>query len=177
MVIFNEGWYLVYTRPNHERKVVNFLNTLSIKSLLPTRKIVKIRNDRKLYAEELLFPSYVFLFLKTLKDYYGGLKDDGALFYVKTGSQLSKVPQSAIDNISLLVDRDDIEVTDQHFRAGEQLLIIEGGLTGLSCEVVEHKLKKKLLVRVELLRRNLLVTMTENYITRLTPAWPMEDTH
>lgn len=177
MVSFKQGWYLVYTRPNHERKVVNFLNTLKIKNLLPTRKIVKVRSDRKSYAEELLFPSYVFLFLTSLKDYYAGLKCDGALFYVKTGDQLSKVPQCTIDNIIKLDNREDIEITDQHFEAGEQLLIIEGGLTGLSCEVVEHKMKKKLLVRIELLRRNLLVTMSETYITRLTSSWPIKDTH
>jgi hypothetical protein len=111
VVIFNEGWYLVYTSPNHERKVVHFLNTLNVKNLPPIRKIVNVGNNRKFYAEELPFPSYVFLFLKSLKDYFAGLRVDGALFYVKTGNQLSKVPQSAIDIISLLVNLKDIEVT------------------------------------------------------------------
>lgn len=177
MVILNEGWFLIYTRPNHERKVVSFLNTRNINCLLPTRQIVKVKNGRKSYSEEILFPSYVFLFLSTLKDYYAGLKGEGALFYVMTGSQLSKVSQKTIDNLSLLVRREDMEVTDQHFQAGEQLLIIDGGLTGLSCEVVEHNLKKKLLVRVELLRRNLLVSVAEGYITRTTPTWPVQDIH
>jgi len=39
------------------------------------------------------------------------------------------------------------------------MVIREGPLTGLTCEVVEHNCKQMLLVRVNLLQRNILVSM------------------
>jgi hypothetical protein len=51
---------------------------------------------------------------------------------------------------------ENIEVTDDGLQVGRQLVIGNGPLRGLSCEVVQHKGKNRILVRVSILKRSLL---------------------
>jgi transcriptional antiterminator RfaH len=53
------GWYLLYTKPRHEKKVSAALTEASVNSYLPTAKKLRTWCDRKKYIDEPLFPSYV----------------------------------------------------------------------------------------------------------------------
>jgi transcriptional antiterminator RfaH len=158
---FNSGWYLIYTMPRHEKKVHTRLTEMSIDTFLPTRKVLRAWHDRKKYIDEPLFPSYVFVYLNDLQNYYDGLNPEGSLYYVKAGKEIVRVNENVVNNIKLVATwSKDIEVSEQRFQPGQKLVINKGVLTGLSCEVVRVNSGKKLLVRVELLQRNLLLTLS-----------------
>ena len=90
---------------------------------------------------------------------------DGFLYYVKNGKETARVSPLVIRNIELLVqDGSEIEVSSALFLPGQRLVISQGALTGLSCEVVQFNGKQKILVRVDLLQRNLLVTMPSDHL-------------
>lgn len=166
---FKSGWYLIYTRPRHEKKVHTRLSELEIDSFLPTRKEISVWHDRKKIIDKPLFPSYVFIYLKDIKNYYDGMDAEGTLYYVKTGKKIARVNEDIVDNIKLATEKvSDIEISDSHFRPGHKLVITQGALTGLSCEVVEYENKQKLLVRVDLLQRNVLLTMPEEFLTTIS---------
>jgi len=151
--------------PRHEKKVHTRLTEMSINAFLPTRKVLRAWHDRKKYIDEPLFPSYVFVFLNDLQNYYDGLNADGSLYYVKTGKEIARVNENVVNNIKLVATRsNDIEVSDQRFQPGQKLVINKGILTGLSCEVVKVSNGKKLLVRIELIQRNLLLTLSGEYL-------------
>ena len=136
------------------------LNELNITSFLPVRKALRVRRDRKKYVDEPLFPSYVFIYLKDMQCYYGGINSEGALYYVRTGQQITRVQESVINNIKLVTDQsNDLEVSEERFQPGRKLVISQGVLAGLSCELVEIDNHQKLLVRVDLLRRHLLLSL------------------
>ncbi|MBC9914473.1 UpxY family transcription antiterminator [Chitinophaga varians] len=154
------GWYLIYTAPKHEKKVCARLADINFQSFLPTTKKLKIWYDRKKYIDEPLFPSYVFVYLSDVQRYYECLEVDGALYYVKNGRQAALVSEKLIHNLRLITDsQNDVEVSDEPYTAGQQLVITNGPLAGLSCEVVELQQKRQLVVRVDLLRRNIYVTV------------------
>ena len=158
---FLAGWYLVYTMPRHEKKVDKRLNELEITSFLPLTKKIRVWHDRKKYVDEPLFPSYVFVYLKDMQSYYGGADVDGVLYYVKSGNEIARVSETVVNNLKLISDQIDvIETCTDQFRPGQQLVIREGPLTGLSCEIIQVNNKQKLLVRVDLLQRNVLVTLS-----------------
>ena len=160
MTAFQTGWYLIYTKPRHEKKVYTLLSESGIKSFLPTRKALRQWHDRKKYIDEPLFPSYVFIYLDDMQHYYKGMDTDGFLYYVRTGKSIARVNDTVIDNIRLLVDRNsDVEVSSSHFQPGRKMVIAQGALTGLACEVIQFDGRQKLLVRVDLLQRNLLLTL------------------
>jgi transcriptional antiterminator RfaH len=161
----NTGWYVLYTKPRHEKKVSARLSEQNIYSLLPTRKTLRSWHDRKKYVDEPLFPSYLFVYLDCIQNYYAGMDVEGVLYYVKTGKEVARVNESVIEKIRLIADNGkDIETTSNYFEPGQQLVIREGSLTGLSCELVQYNNKQKLLVRVEILKRNVLVTLPSEYL-------------
>ncbi len=165
MSIFRSGWYLLYTKPRYEKKVHTHLTELKIDSFLPTRKILRTWHDRKKYVDEPLFPSYVFLYLTDIQNYYDGMDAEGALYYVRSGKEIAKVSDKIIDDIKLITNQvKEIEVSEFRFQPGRQLVIREGALTGLSCEVVECNNRQRLLVRIDLLQRNILLVLPEEHL-------------
>jgi transcription antitermination factor NusG len=162
MSSFLAGWYVIYTKPRHEKKVHGGLIEMNIECFLPTRKILRTWHDRKKFVDEPLFPSYLFIYIKDMKTYYDGLNTEGVLNYVRTGKKIARVSESVIESIKLLTSKDtDLEISDRYFQPGDKLVINKGPLTGLACEVVKFNSKEKLLVRVDLLQRNILVTLAQ----------------
>lgn len=163
---FVAGWYLIYTKPRHEKKVSARLCNLNINHLMPVRKSLRKWHDRKKYVQEPLFPSYVFVYLEEIKNYYQGLDIDSALYYVKFGSKVARINETIIQNIQLVTGADEeIEITGNYFRPGQQVYIQDGPLTGLSCEIVEANGVSKFLVRLNLMQRNLLMAIPSEYLT------------
>ncbi|HWK05309.1 MAG TPA: UpxY family transcription antiterminator [Puia sp.] len=162
---FNAGWYLIYTKPRHEKKVYTRLKELNIDSFLPLTKKLRTWHDRKKYVDEPLFPSYVFIYLNDMRNYYEGMDAQGALYYVRTGKEIARVNETIVNNIKLVTDQtNNIEVSDDLFQPGQRLVISQGALTGLSCEIVQADSKQKLLVRVDLLQRSILVSLPEGHL-------------
>jgi transcription antitermination factor NusG len=162
---FNEGWYLIYTKPRHEKRVHSRLSELNISSFLPVVKKLRIWHDRKRYIDEPLFPSYVFIYLNNIQAYYSGIDMDGSLYYVRAGKNIARVNDKIVNNIRIVVEKGgDIDVLTEDFQPGNEFLINQGPLTGLSCELVQLRGGRKALVRVQLLQRNLLVTLPSGYL-------------
>lgn len=165
MSTFRTGWYVIYTKPRHEKKVHARLTENQIDSFLPTRKTLKVWHDRKKIVDEPLFPSYVFIYLNSMQSYYEGMDAEGALYYVRTGKEIAMVNESVVNDIKLVANQaEDLEVSESRFEPGRRLIISQGPLTGLSCEVVETSGKCKLLVRVELLQRNILLKLPQEFL-------------
>jgi transcriptional antiterminator RfaH len=156
---FSEGWYLLYTKPRQEKKVHVQLGEMNIHSFLPTTKKLRSWHDRKKLVEEPLFPSYVFIYLKDMENYYNGVDAEGALSYVRMGKDIVKVNEFVVNDIRMLAEKgSDIEVSTENIVAGQKLTIQHGPFTGFTGEVVEVRGSQKILIRVELLQRNLLAT-------------------
>lgn len=168
MSIFKDGWYVIYTRPRHEKKVAVKLTETGIDNFLPTIKKIRKWNDRNKCIDEPLFPSYVFIHLYNMQSYYTGMDTEGVLSYVRVGKQIARVSDDIINNIRLVTNEaNEIEVSEQFFRAGQQLVISQGALTGLSCEIIQFNGKKKVLVRVDLLQRNILLTLPTEHLAAI----------
>ena len=159
MSTFDKGWYVVYTKPRHERKVACSLQKAGIDNFLPLTRKLRVWSDRKKYVSEPLFPSYVFVKLEDIPGYFNCLDIDGILYFVRTGNQIAKVNESIITNLKILIEKssDNIEVTSERIPAGSKLVIKNGVFTGFSCEVIEYKGKETFVVRIELLQRNILI--------------------
>jgi hypothetical protein len=111
---------------------------------------------------------------ESLFDFYMGTSIGGAVSYVKFGKEVARVPDNTVEKIKLLVTKGDtFEVTPASFAPGQFTMIHHGSLTGLTCEVVQLKGKQKILVRVNLLQRNLLVDMPAHYLAPALPENPV----
>ncbi len=165
MSVFAVGWYVIYTKSRHERKVAMKLSQLEINYFLPTIKTLRSWHDRRKYIDTPLFPSYVFVYLNNFKEYFATLGIGGVSYYVNSGKDVARLNNKVIEDLRMVVERgNEIQVSLDDFKIGQRMLIREGPMTGLQCEVVTVKGEKKILVRVNLLKRNLLVSVTSNHL-------------
>jgi transcription antitermination factor NusG len=60
----NKNWYAVYTKAHCEKKVASLLTKKKIENFCPfNRRILNIQNNRKKIVDEVLFPSFVFIYI------------------------------------------------------------------------------------------------------------------
>jgi transcriptional antiterminator RfaH len=157
---FNSGWYLLYTRPKQEKKVTEQLKEKQLKHYLPVQTVVRKWADRLKTVQQPLFPSYVFVYLEDLRDYFIGLNTDGVLQYVKFGGRITRVGEAIIHNLRLIIEYGrEVEVSLSEFKQGQLLTISEGPFAGMNCEVMQYKRQERILVRFNLLRRNVLMEL------------------
>ena len=57
----SESWYVLYTKPRHEKKLAERLQLEGWKVYCPLKKTAKQWSDRKKVVEEALFPSFIFI--------------------------------------------------------------------------------------------------------------------
>src|SRR5258708_13315903 len=166
---FTSGWYLLYTRPKHERKVIEKLNDLKVPFLFPTTRVLHRWCDRTKSLSIPLFPSYIFVYLMDTGTYFAALNTNGVLYYVRTGSGVCRVSDQVVNSIRLLVGSgEELEVSDRTFQRGDKSMIGEGPRAGLECEIIEDNGKRMCLVRVSILRRNILLRINTDRLIKET---------
>ena len=163
---FKKGWYVIYTKPRHEKKTASSLKAIGIEFFLPLVKKMRVWSDRRKYVDEALFPSYVFVRLDDLKSYFTSLDIHGILYYVRAANQIAIIHDEVIDNLKCMIANSNIEleVSSEEIPPGEHVVIKDGLLIGKKCEVVKYSGKEKVLVRIELLHRNILVDVPSQSI-------------
>jgi hypothetical protein len=93
---------------------------------------------------------------------------DGALHYVKFGKEIARVNVDVINGLKFIIENgNNIEVTTQRFSPGTKLIIKQGVLAGLDCEVVEHKSGNKVIARMSLMNRNVLADLPFSLLIQL----------
>ena len=56
-----KSWYVLYTKPRHEKKLADRLQSEGFTVYCPTKKTTKQWSDRKKVVEEALFPGFIFI--------------------------------------------------------------------------------------------------------------------
>ncbi|MBB6501297.1 UpxY family transcription antiterminator [Pedobacter cryoconitis] len=175
---FVPGWYVLYTKTNNEKKVALTLSENNINHYLPLVKVLRNWNDRKKLVELPMFPSYLFIYLTGVKDYIQGLEIGGVINYVRFGKQIAMVDDLIINSLKIMTNASaSLEISSEGFQFGQRLLIKEGMLTGLYCELVQYKGKEKLLVRIDLLNRNILMDMPLDFVTKIHSEYQGDGGH
>jgi transcriptional antiterminator RfaH len=135
---------------------------------LPLVKIAREWSDRVKILDSPLFPSYLFVYLNQFNDYYLCLETQGAIHFVRFGQKMARVADSVISDLRIIVDAgEQIEVSFSAFQKGETVTITDGPLAGLKCEVIQYNKREMILVRIELLQRNLLLEVPINHLCKL----------
>ena len=162
------GWHVIYVKSRFEKKVHQSLLDMSIDSYLPLVKTMRKWSDRKKIIYKPLFPSYVFAYIKSSLDFHRALSIDGASAYIRFGNEYAKVPDHEIDKIKLLSGDEDVaslEIETQTFREGDRMTINYGSLSGLECVVLKGDNSNKIIVGIDSLKQNIVVTLSSNYLS------------
>jgi transcriptional antiterminator RfaH len=159
-------WYPVYTRARAEKKIHTWLERHGIECYLPLKKILRQWSDRKKWVQVPLFSSYVFVHIG-MSEYYEVLNTPGVARFVWFEGKPVPVPEKHIRNIQLLLAGDvDLEAVDESFQPGDKVMIDYGVMKGISGELTDYRGKKRVLIRINEIGKNLIITVPLSYIKK-----------
>lgn len=137
-----KNWYVLYTRPNAEKRTSLDLQKIGFESYVPLQKELRHWKDRKRWVETPLFKSYVFI-KSNNKERERTFKVNGILNFVRVGSKLATLSEEEIERIKKLCSYEGkITIEFENLEVGKKAEILEGvlkGLTGLLTEVNDNR--------------------------------------
>jgi len=118
-------------------------------------------------VEKPLLSSYVFVRVVP-KEFPVVYKTSGVVKFISFEGQPVAIPQNQIDNLKLLVNSDaEIEVTSEKFATGDNVEVVAGSLVGLTGELIMVGKQKRVIVRIDKLEQNIIVTIPVTFLRKM----------
>jgi transcriptional antiterminator RfaH len=163
-----DKWYALYTRPRAEKQVYQRLIDTGIETFLPLQKTYRMWSDRKKLVEKPLLSSYLFVKTRS-KQFPLVYKTQGVVKFVTFEGRPASIPQNQIDNLRLLINSDEeIEVTGEQFAKGDNVEVMNGSLVGLTGELIRIGSKKRVVVRIDELKHNILLKIPMAFLRKIS---------
>jgi len=144
------GWWAVYTKHQHEKRVAEMASAKGAEVFLPLYDSDRRRRYRTVRLALPLFPSYVFV-REQPEIRVPVLSTPGVHMIVTCGSTFGIIPDREIQNLRLALAADrDIE-PHSFLQIGERVRIIRGALEGLEGFLVRHKSLCRVVISVRML--------------------------
>lgn len=127
----NKFWFVLRTNPRAEKVVSERLSALDIDNYLPIKRVLKQRNDRKKWVDEVLIKGYVFVYLTEQKrgkvfEVFGVVR---YLFFV---GKIAKVTEREIEVLKIFCELKGVKIEKNGFQTGAMVEIIAGPLIGMT---------------------------------------------
>ena len=166
MIENNLKWYVLRAISGKENKVKEYIESALVTSslfreyvsqvLIPTEKVVVLKNGKRSVKERNLLPGYVLVECNLTDECYPLLRNIpnvlGFLSESKSNTKPAPVPQSEINKIVGNGEQTDDEVLlEENFMVGEKVKVTDGpfnGFNGIVQEVMQDKRKLKVVVTI-----------------------------
>jgi transcriptional antiterminator NusG len=163
-------WYVIKVVTGKEKKMKetieselrhNGLDKFVSRLLVPSQKVVQIRNGKKYNIEKNFFPGYILVECESIKDIEGGIK------HIQGVSSILKdaLKQSEIDRI--LGKENEIHDTSNNFYLNQQVKIVDGPFASFVGTIQElNEEKKKVKIAVLIFGRETMLDLTLQQIEK-----------
>ena len=130
-------WYVIYTRPRWEKKVVALLNEKGVENYCPLNKVTRQWSDRLKVIEEPIFKGYVFVKVSD-DDKWDVANVNGVLNYIYWLGKPAVVRDEEIATIrKFLNEFDNVEVSKNVIHTDSKVRIVQGVLMNYEGMVIE----------------------------------------
>lgn len=148
-------WYVLYTMPQHEKKVAAYLEEKGIEHYLPLIKRKRQWSDRVKIIDFPLFPGYIFVRFDWSAQHTDVFRHHGILNVVRHEGSPAVIEDDEFHRLkALIVHAKDVQTDpERHLPPGQKIEIRTGPFKGLSGVVARVKNKSRLFVRVAALDR------------------------
>jgi len=148
-------WFVLYTKPNQEIKVVNDLSQMGIKCYCPTTKVIKQYSDRKKKILKPLMPSYVLVYINE-SNRNDVFSVSGVVRYLFWLGKPAIIRESEVELMKRYLKGVYESVSLTNFTKGQLYRISEGILSGKTGKVIETQKNK---IKLELQSLGMVVTL------------------
>lgn len=141
-----KNWFVLYTKPKQELRVVDELSKIGINSYCPTVKMIKQYSDRKKKIEKPLIPSYIIVYIEESKR-KSVFSIPGIVRYLFWLGKPAIVHENEINIMKKHLEGVYSSISISKLIIGQLYKISEGPLAGNTGKIVEMKKNK---VKLEL---------------------------
>lgn len=141
-----KNWFVLYTKPKQELRVVDELSKIGINSYCPTVKMIKQYSDRKKKIEKPLIPSYIMVYIEESKR-KSVFSIPGIVRYLFWLGKPAIVHENEINIMKKHLEGVYSSISISKLIIGQLYKISEGPLAGNTGKIVEMKKNK---VKLEL---------------------------
>jgi transcriptional antiterminator RfaH len=139
-------WYVLYTKPRHEKKTARLLEEQGVTVYCPVREVVKQWSDRKKKVQEAVFRSYVFVSLREYeKEQTAVLETPGAVRFLRWLKKPALVRDEEIQAIQDFLNEYRGATISVSMKEGEDVTVTEGPLREQKGKIVKIKGNKAIL--------------------------------
>ena len=160
-------WRVFYTRARAEKKAEQRLQDRRIDVLVPKKKEVRQWSDRKKEVTEPLFRNYLFAEVDE-KDRLRVLRTNGIVRCVHFDGEPARLRDETVERLKQIqATPERLSTADLRPPIGETVTITGGPerLHGLTGEVLEHRGRTYILVRVKAVRQAVKVQVDANWVS------------
>ena len=159
----NPGWYILYTRHQHEKAVAGALSRMGIETFLPLYAAVHHWKDRIKNISLPLFPCYVFVRGIFVGQEFQIVSTPGVYGFVRCAGQAAVIPDAEIHAVR--VAERSLSIAPHPFlKRGDWVRIRSGPLAGVQGILHRKKNQYRLILSVELLRKSVAVEVDAHAI-------------
>ncbi len=164
----SKGWHVLYVQYQHEKKIVLSLKEIGIDSFLPLITTIRKWCDRKKQIHTPLFPTYIFVKIKSSKDISKCLAIKSVYKFLQFDGKYAIVNEREILFIKQFLNLEGVEnitTTQSLPKVGDSIMINYGFLKGLSCTVIKSKNVNRIFVKLDSLNQNITATIPARHLT------------
>jgi transcription termination/antitermination protein NusG len=156
-------WYVLQTRPQHEKQVERLLTQKGYECLLPTYRRKRRWSDRVVESDLPLFPSYIFCRFNS--DVMGkAISTPGVSRIVGFGGKPGEIELDEIEALRLLSKSDVLREPWAFIPQGSKIQVETGPLAGVKGVICPGPDKSRLVISIMLLQRSTAVILDEDTV-------------
>lgn len=150
------GWWVLYTRHQHEKVVAETLSAKGFEVFLPLYKSVRQWKDRTKKLSLPLFPCYVFV-RGGLDRRLRAMTTPGVHMVLSNGERIALIPNEEIEAIQRAVEEPSRVEPYPFLNCGERIRVTRGCLEGVEGVLIRKKNQYRLVLSLDMLARSVAV--------------------
>jgi transcriptional antiterminator RfaH len=163
-------WYVAHTHPHAEHRALEHLRRQGFSVYLPRYRKLRRHARRVETVRAPLFPGYLFISMDIARTRWRAIRSTlGVRNLVCEGERPVPVPPGVVEEIQAREDAEgDVPVEDNRFRAGEEVRVSDGPLTGQIGWFQRALERDRIMILLELLGRRVPLTVP---LAAVRSAW------
>ncbi len=158
VLLENESWFAIQTRPRHEKRIAQELTARHITTFLPLVTEMHHWCDRTKRVQVPLFSCYTFVAMEpAAAKRLAVLRIPGVLGFVGRNHEPTSVPQADIDNIQAVLASAAPFSEHPFLKVGQTVRVRGGALDGVEGILTARSGERGLVISIEAIQRSLAV--------------------
>ena len=166
----DKNWYVVYTNPNAEKKLLLAVSKLNLTAYLPLREEIKQWSDRRKKITVPVFKSYLFIHLD-LAGIHTVKALPACVDFIRFGGYPTIMPDAEMQLLkAVMAASNSAQTRPTHLVKGDRVKLFKGTLAGYEGVLCEDPQGKKVAIEISKLNMSLMLDVPLEHMVKINRA-------